>query len=740
MLKHLPSKSLQALLDIFNDIWETGKFPESWELSTIIPVPKPGKDHTEPTNYRPIALASCLCKTLERMINTRLVWYLESNNLISPAQSGFRSERSTNDNLIRLETFIRDAFIKKEHAVAVFFDLEKAYDTTWRYGILRDLHELGLKGRLPVFIKSFLADRRMQVRVGLTLSDQFEQTQGVPQGSILSTTLFNIKINNIVNCLDPKREGSLYVDDFCICYRSKNMRTVERHLQQCSNKVENWALYNGFKFSKSKTQCVHFCQLRKLHDNPQLYLYGSLIPVVDEAKFLGVIFDRKLSFIPHIKYLKAKCLKALNLLKVLSHTSWGADRTVLLHLYRSLIRSKLDYGAIVYGSARKYYLAMLDTVHHQGLRLALGAFRTSPVESLYVEADEPSLFLRREKLALQYAIRLAANPSNPAYKITFPPHISEDIVNLYENKPNVIKLFGLRIQPLLTSAKINPNTIEEHSVPEIPSWCIRKPPVVFSLHSGKKTETNPDLLKIQKSRKLDFHELRLNYADYQHIYTDGSKDKERVGCAVLRENDHQTMRIPDGSSIFPAEAKAIDLALDLVDNCNSHDKFIIFSDLFSVLQALNHTSSKNPQIQNILQKHHTISKYKTIVYCWIPSHIGIRNNERVDKKAKESLNLEQTVFKIPFNNFKPFIKRYISDKWQTSWNETPFNKLKEIKPVIKESKSVISNIRREEVVLTRLRIGHARITHSWLLNRDEQPSCTGYDVPFTVKFHPVGLL
>ena len=76
MLKHLPPKSLQALLDIFNDIWETGKFPESWELSTIIPVPKPGKDHTEPTNYRPIALTTCLCKTLERMINTRLVLVL----------------------------------------------------------------------------------------------------------------------------------------------------------------------------------------------------------------------------------------------------------------------------------------------------------------------------------------------------------------------------------------------------------------------------------------------------------------------------------------------------------------------------------------------------------------------------------------------------------------------------------------------------------------------------------------
>ena len=251
-----------------------------------------------------------------------------------------------------------------------FFDLEKTYDTTWRYGILKYLHDLGLKGRLPLFIQSFLEDRTMQVCVGSTLSDLYEQEQGVPQGSILSTTWFNIKINNIVNYLDNKTDGSLYVDDFGICYRSKNMRTIERHLQQSINRIEDWATNNGFKFSKSKTQCVHFCKLRRIHNDPVLYLYGSPTPVVEESKFLGVIFDRKLSFIPHIRYIKEKCLKALNRLKVLSNTSWGADRPTFLYLYRSLIWSKLDYGSVVYGSARKSYLQMLDTVHHQGLRLA----------------------------------------------------------------------------------------------------------------------------------------------------------------------------------------------------------------------------------------------------------------------------------------------------------------------------------------------------------------------------------
>ena len=106
--------------------------------------------------------------------------------------------------------------------------MEKAYDTTWRYGILKDLQDLGLKGRLPIFFQSFLQKRSMHVRIGSTLSDLLDQEHCVPQGSILSTTLFNIKINNIVYCLDYKTDCSLYVGDFCICYRSKNMRTIER--------------------------------------------------------------------------------------------------------------------------------------------------------------------------------------------------------------------------------------------------------------------------------------------------------------------------------------------------------------------------------------------------------------------------------------------------------------------------------------------------------------------------------
>ena len=195
LLKHLPISCLQILLNILNYIWEGSDFPAEWRDATIIPIPKPGKDATLEDNYRPISLTSCLCKTMERIINDRLVYYLEKNNLLTNLQSGLRKSRSTTDHLIRLETFIRRSFVKGEHCVGVFFDLEKAYDMTWKYGIMKDLFDLGLRGNLPIFINKFLHNRFFQVRVGSTLSHDFFQEQGVPQGSILSVTLFANKFH-----------------------------------------------------------------------------------------------------------------------------------------------------------------------------------------------------------------------------------------------------------------------------------------------------------------------------------------------------------------------------------------------------------------------------------------------------------------------------------------------------------------------------------------------------------------
>ena len=112
LLTHLPNSALSVLLKVYNHVWESGCFPPSWREAVVIPIPKPSKDHLDPGNFRPVALTSCLCKTMERMINVRLM-SLESQGLLSEKQCGFRKNHSTLDHLVCFETFIRNAFVKK---------------------------------------------------------------------------------------------------------------------------------------------------------------------------------------------------------------------------------------------------------------------------------------------------------------------------------------------------------------------------------------------------------------------------------------------------------------------------------------------------------------------------------------------------------------------------------------------------------------------------------------------------
>ena len=122
-------------------------------------------------------------------------------------------------------------------------------------------------------------------------------------------------------------------------------------------------------------------------------------------------------------------------------TKWGTDEKTLLHLYRALIRSKLDYGSAVYGSARKSYLQMLDPVQNHALRLCHGAFRTSPVTSLHVEANEMPLDLRQRKLAAQYCLKVSADASNPALGCIF----NKRFTTFFHRCPSQIRPLGFRV-------------------------------------------------------------------------------------------------------------------------------------------------------------------------------------------------------------------------------------------------------------------------------------------------------
>ena len=133
----------------------------------------------------------------------------------------------------------------------------------------------------------------------------------------MSVILFGLQVNWIIKNLTAGTECSLYVDDIVICYRSSTIAMAERQLQQCLNKLQIWADRNGFTFFKTTTVCMHFCNQRGLFPNPFLVLNGFPISIIEETKFLDIIFDGKLNFIAHLEHLKNKCVKAL--------TKSGAD-------------------------------------------------------------------------------------------------------------------------------------------------------------------------------------------------------------------------------------------------------------------------------------------------------------------------------------------------------------------------------------------------------------------------------
>ena len=235
---------------------------------------------------------------------------------------------------------MRTAYAFNEHLLSVFFDLEKAYDMTWRYGILQDLHDAGLRGRLPNYIAAFLTEREFRVRLEGYETGVRRQHNGVPQGSVLSVTLFTIKINSIVHQINigNKWLASLYVDDFQISVRNSDINRAGAELQQCLNRVYVWAKRNGFRFSVTKTEVIHFTTLPGIHMNkPKLMLGDNELPYVETKKLLGLVWDTKLSWKPHIAKVRGECTKLLGILRMITGQKCEADQSSLLKVYRAFI-------------------------------------------------------------------------------------------------------------------------------------------------------------------------------------------------------------------------------------------------------------------------------------------------------------------------------------------------------------------------------------------------------------------
>ena len=408
----------------------------------------------------------------------------------------------------------------------------------------------------------------------------------------------------------------IYIYMFCYKCESQNNRVIWIHLRRVtcwySLTVKNWtALYS------TKTQAWTTAQH---YDRP-----CSIASWRDHQVPRTLVGFKTQLWKAHRRAKQNLAKKAINLLRVVAHTKWRGDRDTLIMLYRAIVRSKLDYGCIVYGSASTSSLNKLNTIHNTGLRLALGAFCTSPVWNLYVEANEPPLKFQQ-----------------------------------YQDEPG----------------------------------------------------------------------------NHDEAYSDDSKINEKVGAAAVIERlvqDGKTTRnlsrgLPDGSSIFSAEATAIVLALDYYNTMPAvrHD-VVIYSDSLSCLQAIEGEDTEHPRmcrIMNLLWK--LRDKGTHVKFCWIPSHCGIEGNEAADKLVKESLDLDiDALLGIYHADLKPQVNAYVQQLMQVKWDVEVHGRdlyLLEVKLAPPERYKHLK--RAKEVAMTRLRIGHWKTTKGHIVSRGPPESVT----------------
>jgi len=730
MLQHLPKRALDVILQLYNNIWSAGSIPDAFKHAIILPIPKPSKNPHEPSSYRPICLNSTIEKIMERLITDRLTYHLERHNKLTNAQTGFRKGRSTIEQIIKLQNEISRNLANNRVTLGIFIDFERAFDMIWKDGLLIKLKKMGISGNLYRWIDSFMSDRTFQVRVGASLSSRRKLDNGTPQGSPLSPLLFLIMINDLPEQL-PDVEVSLFADDSAI-YKSSGKKQLDQttdKLQRSLDAVQAWCDKWGFKMSATKTVCVLFAKDSRLKTRMKpIVVNNTAIKVEKAAKFLGVYFDERLTWRQHFDYVVKKCKARLNLMRSVSGSSWGASRASLMLIYRALIRSVLDYGAIAFDSATEAQKRRLDVIQSQALRIATGAMTSTSLSALQVETGEPPLQIRRLGQQIKYAVKVTAAPGHPAASVVVP----DWKVDRGHYKPGTEPLVA-KVADFMETHQV---ICQEPKQIRRPPWTLKRPKIDIELAD---VISKKDSEIIAKSASL---EKIASYNNHLQIYTDGSKTENGIVAAAFRVpevDESHSVRLNDHVTIYAAEMTALTMALQWLQSTNQHRRAAVFSDSLSSLMSLKSGESRSrPNLQSTLMEIcDAITSDITII--WIPGHSGLRHNEEVDTLAKAATRRKDVDLDIGYEqqDISNAVEEYCNARWQQQWTANIKGRhLHAIQPKITRTMTHSCSSRQQETSTARLRLGKCRL-NSYLhqLRQHNTGLCDNCRVPETVEHY-----
>ena len=350
------------LTHLFNLSLTTGTVPKSWKKKRVTPVFKKG-DADDVNNYRPISILPVTMKIFEKVVHSQVSIFLDSSNILSDSQSGFRSSRSTDTAVVCVSDFILEELGKKRYVGAVLVDLKKAFDTVDHKILLKKLFCYGLRDTSFSWFESYLSDR-VQCTILEDISSSFlkESPYGVPQGSVLGPLLFLIYINDIGLSIRPTTFHHLYADDTIIIVSSDRPVNLRKDLEDQLSELGHWFHHNKLTVNTEKTEVIFFGRKQKVEECKELApikFQGDTLDCKNCVKYLGVVFDEGMSWDTHAKAVRKKAYFKLSKIKKVAPFLTKDTKKLLVN---ALVMPHLTYCCNSWSSMSKSNLKQFDSM------------------------------------------------------------------------------------------------------------------------------------------------------------------------------------------------------------------------------------------------------------------------------------------------------------------------------------------------------------------------------------------
>ena len=530
--KAVKNNGIKFFTKLYNYILQTGEFPTEWNkiiINFIDKLPKKG--------FRPIALENTIMKIFERIINERIVHFVEKENILPNNSFGFRRNRSCNDNLAILHTDILISKLKKKSLGILSLDLKGAYDQVNIEKLMEILEEINIPSKIRRFIYNINTNKKLIGYYNGRKMREGYSNKGLLQGSIISPVLLNIYTRKLPLYVPHQVKALIFADDTIYYVSHKNAEEITSILQECYISVRDYfaQLAMPISIEKSSFMIVNFPH------NPvepgQFSICTETTPLKNsyQIKYLGTIIDSNLSWQEHIEKIVKTCRIGLNMLSSISNTKWGVHPKTALLFYKSIIRPKIEWSFFMYHNAESRLLRKLDVIQNSAIRTCLGVIRTTPINVLHSIAGLPTLEIRRKFIAKKMIAKASAYRNNmliPKFtliKDKFLKNWSDKNIlkktNLlfYQWLKNLNVLSGVSKQGILTTFQI---PFQAHFMENF-----------INRDFGKSFDKKGD--KIENQKKF-IEESKKQFPGYNYICTDGSKKEDgQCGYGVWSESDQK---------------------------------------------------------------------------------------------------------------------------------------------------------------------------------------------------------